>query len=95
MNKLLTLCCMLFSFLVIAQTNPEKILNGKVIADFGELNGIYVTNLKNKKVTVTENGGFFTIPASVGDTIMLSLVNFKAKKIKLEDKDFQKSLFFV
>ncbi len=95
MNKLLTLCCMLFSFLVIAQTNPEKILNGKVMADFGELNGIYVTNLKNKKVTVTENGGFFTIPTSVGDTIILSSINFKAKKIKLEEKDFQKSLFFV
>jgi hypothetical protein len=93
--KFLKFSFFLFSIFSMAQTNPEKILNGKVNSDYGDNNGIYVINLKNKKVSITEKGGFFTFPVSVGDTIMFSSINHKGLKIKLKEDDIQKSLFFV
>jgi hypothetical protein len=98
MIKILKISFLLFSMISLAQTNPDKILNGKVISDYGDNNGIYVINLNptsGQKVSITEKGGFFFFPASVGDTIMFSSISHKGLKIKLEEKDFQKSLFFV
>jgi hypothetical protein len=99
MIKFLKISFLLFSMISLAQTNPEKILNGKVIADYGDLNGIYVINLNpeasGQKVSITEKGGFFNFPASVGDTLMFSSINYKGLKIKLKEEDLQKSLFFV
>jgi hypothetical protein len=95
MIKFLKFCYFFFSIFSMAQPNPQKILNGKVITDYGDNNGIYVINLKNQKVSITEKGGFFNFPATVGDTIMFSSINHKGLKIKLKEEDLQKSLFFV
>lgn len=73
----------------------SKILNGKVTANYNELEGIYIINLKTEKATLTERGGYFSINAKVGDTLMFSAVQFKAVKIALTEKDFSKELFFV
>lgn len=95
MIKPLKFCFFFFSIFSMAQTSPEKILNGKVISDFGDNNGIYVINLKNQKVSITEKGGFFSFPVSVGDTIIFLSIYHKGLKIKLREDDIQKSLFFV
>ncbi len=99
MKQFLQIWFFLFSIFSLSQTSSEKILNGKVSSDYGDNNGIYVINLNpegsGQKVSITEKGGFFNFPAAVGDTIMFSSINHKGLKIKLEEKDFQKSLFFV
>jgi hypothetical protein len=73
----------------------EKKINGKVTADCTDLEGIYIINLHTEKSTITERGGYFSINASVGDSLVFSSVQFKALKISLKEQDFTKELLFV
>jgi hypothetical protein len=73
----------------------SKRLNGKVTADYNDLEGIYIVNLKTERATLTERGGYFSITASVGDTLMFSAVQFKGLKVALKESDFAKELLFV
>ena len=41
----------------------SKRLNGKVTADYNDLEGIYIVNLKTERATLTERGGYFSITA--------------------------------
>ncbi len=80
----------------MGQTTPmEKKINGKVTADCTDLEGIYIINLHTEKSTITERGGYFSINASVGDSLVFSSVQFKALKISLKEQDFTKELLFV
>lgn len=76
-------------------TPTSKKINGKVTADYNDLESIYIVNLKTEKSTLTERGGYFSINASVGDTIMFTAVQFKSLKITLKEEDFNKELLFV
>lgn len=73
----------------------SKRLNGKVTANYNDLEGIYIVNLKTERATLTERGGYFSITASVGDTLMFSAVQFKGLKVALKESDFAKELLFV
>ena len=76
-------------------TSVSKKINGKVTADYNDLESIYIVNLKTEKSTLTERGGYFSINASVGDTLMFTAVQFKSVKIALKEEDFNKELLFV
>ena len=91
-------CFVLLFFLNIAlgQTNTvNRKLNGKVTSSFTDLEGIYLINNRSKENTLTEHGGYFSIQACVGDTLVFSSVQFKAAKVALSEADFNKELFFV
>lgn len=92
-------CILIFLFIVTfakGQTaSISKIINGKVTATFTDLENIYLVNLKTSKSTLTEHGGYFSINASVGDTLLFSSVQFKGLKVKLKESDFTSTLFFV
>lgn len=79
----------------VAQSKQSKILEGKIVANSSDLEGIYVVNLKTDISTVTEKGGYFSIRASVGDTLLFSAVNFKGIEIMLKQSDLDKAVFFV
>ena len=89
----------IFLFLVTISSGQtligSKKLNGKVIANYNDLEGIYIVNLKTEKAVLTERGGYFSITANVGDTLMFSAVQFKGLKVALKENDFLKELFFV
>jgi hypothetical protein len=81
---------------VLGQTNAVyRNLNGKVTSTYSDLEGIYLINLKSKETTLTEHGGYFSIKASVGDSLVFSSVQFKALKVAVKETDFNKELFFV
>lgn len=90
---------LIFLFLVTfanGQTaSVSKIINGKVTANTTDLENIYLINLKTSKSTLTEHGGYFSINASIGDTLLFSSVQFKGIKVKLKESDFTSTLFFV
>jgi len=59
-------------FLVAVQTGycqTEKLLKGKVVSDNFALEGIEVINTTNKKITITDNHGHFSIEAKEGDIL--------------------------
>jgi len=92
-----------FSFLLLflvtfaqGQTaSISKIINGKVTSSYNDLESIYLINLKTEKSTLTEKGGYFSIHANVGDTLLFSSVQFKGLKVALKESDFTSNLFFV
>jgi len=70
-------------------------LNGKIKSDTEELEGIYIIN-KNADLSVTTTrGGYFTIPAKVNDTIIISAVSIVGKQITLEEADVKSTLLIV
>ena len=92
-------CTLIFLFLVTFVNGQiafvSKKLNGKVTANTTDLENIYLINLKTSRSTLTEHGGYFSIYASVGDTLLFSSVQFKGVKVKLKESDFDNALFFV
>jgi hypothetical protein len=92
-------CTLIFLFLVTFVNGQiafvSKKLNGKVTANTTDLENIYLINLKTSRSTLTEHGGYFSINASVGDTLLFSSVQFKGVKVKLKESDFDNALFFV
>ena len=78
-----------------AEAQTAKVLKGKVVADAADLEGIYIVNLKSDLSTLTEKGGYFSIPATEGDTLIFSSVQFKGEKVKIKKQDLEGDLFFV
>lgn len=80
---------------LFAQGNVAVEYHGKVNADMTNLEGIYVINLKTENASITDNQGYFSIKASVGDTLLLSAVQFKSTKVALTPEHLQTNVFFV
>ena len=80
---------------VSSQVNSGVRLNGKIISDYPDMEGIYIANLATDISIVSDKNGYFTLRASVGDTLLFSAVQFKGLKIKLKSEDFSKDIFFV
>jgi len=97
LKKIKTLVLFLFIIAFAQGQNtsfPQK-LNGKIIADYSDLEGVYIINLKSEKSTTTERGGYFSINANIGDTLMFSAIQFRGLKVKLKEEDFRKELLFI
>jgi hypothetical protein len=78
-----------------AQENMRKELKGKITSDISGLEDIYVVNRQTEKFTATGAGGYFSIAAQPGDTLMFSSIQFKGKQVVLQPQDFGAELFFV
>jgi len=98
MNKFL-LTFIVFSILpaqrLLAQETTRKNLKGKVNAYANNLQGIYVINMNTEKAAITEDNGYFSIAVAEGDSLMLSSINFKGKKVAITKEDLEKELFMV
>lgn len=97
MHRIVVLCLLVVlpAFSAVAQNLERKKLNGKVNAHSSTLDGIYVLNLSSKQETVTKEGGYFTIPSRVGDSIMFSSIQFRGKTIVVEETNLEQDLFQV
>jgi len=96
MNHLSKIVFFLLTVNVIsAQENQVKSLKGKVVSEAIDLEGIYIVNLKTEAATTTDKEGYFSIHATIGDTLMLSAIQIKGKKIVITEGDFQKELLLV
>jgi hypothetical protein len=78
-----------------AQTAIQAKLNGRVITDFATPEGFYVINLKTGQEVISDNDGYFSIAAIVGDTLFFSAAQFRGARIVLTVDDFDKKLFSV
>lgn len=80
---------------VVCSAQKGKLLNGQVLADVKDLQGINVVNLASKKEVATDNRGLFSIYAKVGDTLLLTAVQLQPRKIALEKEDFDYMPFVI
>ncbi|WP_177730049.1 carboxypeptidase-like regulatory domain-containing protein [Flavobacterium inviolabile] len=93
MKRIFPLFLLLFS--VTSWSQSQTVLKGKIMANYTDLDGVHVINKNTEKAVVTENGGYFAIHAQPNDTLIISAVQFKGKKIKLEEKDFKETVFYI
>ena len=97
MNKYL-FACIVFSFVsnkIAAQETNRKNLKGKVSAFANNLRNIYVINLQTEDSALTEDNGYFTIPAREGDSLMFTSTQFKGLKLAISAQDVSKDLLLV
>jgi hypothetical protein len=90
--------CSIFFFIISQLYSQNQVLRrieGKVAADFSNLEGIYVVNTSSEKSTTTNSEGHFSIEAKVGETLLFSAMNFKEVKIVLSESDFSKKWLVV
>lgn len=85
----------LFATAALAQTAIPRKFRGKVRTDFATPEGFYVINLKTEQAEITDEGGYFSIPAVVGDTLLFSASQFKGIRVVLNSDDFGEKLFSV
>lgn len=90
--------CSIFFFIIsqlYSQNQVPRRIEGKVAADFSNLEGIYVVNTFSEKSTTTNSEGHFSIEAKAGEILLLSAMNFKEVKIVLSESDFSKKWLVV
>lgn len=89
------LCFLLFLLPLIAFTQNDTILKGKIVSESYNLEDVHVINRTKEKGKVTEIGGYFSINASVGDTIIFSAVHLTAVQHVVKKNDFGENLLFI
>ncbi len=71
------------------QINPDKaLLKGQLLdgEDKSPIPFVHVTNLNRAFRAVSDNNGFFNLPASTGDTLLLSAVTYGQHKIVVQEQ---------
>jgi hypothetical protein len=79
----------------IGQAQIRKSLHGKVINDSIAIENGYVFNLNSKVTTFIGADGFFDILAMPKDTLLITSLALKSKKMILADMDFKDKLYVV
>jgi len=94
-NNTLILLLLIVTKVTYCQDHVEKLLYGIIRADSLLTNGINVVNLINKKTTVTNSNGEFSILARANDYLVLSGLDFEEKKIRVEFNDHENAVLSI
>jgi len=65
------------------------------MADLYNLEDMDVINIQTEKFKQTQTGGYFSIDAKEGDTLMFSGTNIKGLKVLICKEDLEKDILFV
>ncbi len=71
-----------------SQNQDRSIINGKIISNTNDLEGVYVVNAQTEAMVTTTAEGVFSIPAKPGDTLVFSSIQFRENRVLLKDEDF-------
>ncbi|MCJ7465407.1 MAG: carboxypeptidase-like regulatory domain-containing protein [Maribacter sp.] len=77
----INLCFFLCGVSLGAQSLFTSELQGKVQSKDGDVAGTHVLNTTSRRATITDEKGYFSIPAHLYDTIVFSAVQYKRKEI--------------
>lgn len=90
-NKIIIVLFLGLSQIVLGQNT----FNGKIIANAGDIEGVYVVNARTEVMVVTNVSGGFSIEAKVGDTLVFSSIQFKETRIVITEENFSDLNFTV
>src|SRR5574343_84474 len=62
----------LFLFPIFVFSQNDSIVNGKIVSNANEVEGILVKNISNNQEVVTQRGGYFSIFGKTNDTLMFA-----------------------
>jgi len=78
-----------------SQTQERSVINGKIISNTNDLEGVYVVNAKTEVMTTTDSSGAFSIMAKPDDILVFSSIQFKENRVLLTCEDFTNLNFTV
>lgn len=78
-----------------SQTQERSVINGKIISNTNDLEGVYVVNAKTEVMTTTDSFGGFSIMAKPDDILVFSSIQFKENRVLLTCEDFTNLNFTV
>lgn len=82
-SKLTILVFFIICQLGFAQDSSRKTLRGLVVNDSVKVENVVIFNVNARTGTITKFEGAFTIPAKEHDTLVISSLEFKSKKVVL------------
>ena len=83
-----------FLFLGVSQIIlGQEIINGKVISNTGDVEGVYVVNTQTEVMAITDQSGSFSIAAKVGDELVFSSIQFKETRIVIKEENFSETFY--
>tara|TARA_Y100001935_G_scaffold243139_1_gene234250 strand:- start:899 stop:1675 length:777 start_codon:yes stop_codon:yes gene_type:complete len=75
-----------FPIICLSQINGQKLIEGTVYSDDSySIEGVHVLNITSNYNTITDSEGNFKINANLNDEIIFSAIQFKRKKIIIND----------
>lgn len=89
---------LLFFFLlfpIIGFCQNDTIINGKIVSESINLEGVHVVNISKKTVEITDARGYFKIKVKVNDTLQFSAVHLKATQYVVKQNDLKSELIFI
>jgi hypothetical protein len=93
MVKKLLLLFLLFPVLILAQN--DSIINGRIVSELKELEGVHIINITNIAGTISDSEGYFTIKAKASDTLLFSAVFLEKKKHIITKEEIKQKLILI
>ena len=78
-----------------SQDQDRAIVNGKIVSNTNDLEGVYVVNAQTEAMVTTTADGYFSIMAKPGDTLVFSSIQFKESRVLLTSANFTDLNFTV
>ena len=78
-----------------SQDQDRAIVNGKIVSNTNDLEGVYVVNAQTEVMVTTAADGSFSIKAKSGDTLVFSSIQFKENRVLLTNENFTDLNFTV
>lgn len=80
------LCCFLFLFTLSAQEIERIEIEGKIIVEVEDIEGVTVYNTSSNKGTITDTEGKFKIKVALNDKIEVSALQFQDFEVKISQE---------
>lgn len=78
-----------------SQDQDRATVNGKIVSNTNDLEGVYVVNAQTEVMVTTSADGSFSIMAKPGDTLVFSSIQFKESRVLLTSANFTDLNFTV
>ena len=85
MKKLLPLFLLFVSFLAASQDIKRETINGKIIVEGNDIEGISIYNANSSIATITNINGEFTIAVALNDIIEVRALEYQNFKVKINE----------
>jgi len=95
MRRYLLISFVFLSQISFGQTEGEKLIHGRIIAESGSIDGVTIVNLVNEKSTASDSNGDFYILAKADDLLVFSSVNLEYCRKIIEESDLKSAVLII
>jgi hypothetical protein len=81
--------------MLFCQHKTLVVIQGKLVFDNADLEGIYIYNLNQSQSTITQMNGYFSLNSSLNDTLLVSSLQFEKTKYVVQQTDIDRKKLFI